>query len=42
MNYDEADRKHAFGIIAEVLKHTKISIKFYCDKLFEEINKNLK
>ena len=41
MNYDEADRKHAFGIIAEVLKHTKISIKFYCDKLFEEINKNL-
>ena len=41
LNYEEADRQHAFGIIAEVLKNTKISIKFHCDKLFEEINKNL-
>ena len=41
MEYGEEDRENAFGIIAEVLKHTKISIKFYCDKLFEEINKNL-
>jgi hypothetical protein len=41
MNYDEEDRENAFGIIAEVLKNTKISIKFYCDKLFEEIKKNL-
>ena len=40
-NYDEEDREKAFGIIAEVLKHTKISIKFYADKLFEDINKNL-
>ena len=39
--YDEADREYAFGIIAEVLKHMKISIKFYCDKLFLDINKNL-
>ena len=41
MNYGEEDRENAFGIIAEVLKNTKISIKFYCDKLFEEIKKNL-
>ena len=41
MTYGEEDREYAFGIFAEVLKYTKISIKFYCDKLFEEINKNL-
>ena len=41
VTFDEESRQHAFGIIAEVLKHTKISIKFHCDKLFEEINKNL-
>ena len=41
MTYDEADREYAFGIIAEVLKHMKIGIKFYCDKLFLDINKNL-
>ena len=41
MNYGEEDRENAFGIIAEVLKHTKISIKFHCDKLFEDIKKNL-
>ena len=28
-SYDEEDRQNAFGIIAEVLKHTKISVKFY-------------
>ena len=41
MNFDEESRQHSFGIIAEILRHTKISIKFHCDKLFEEINKNL-
>ena len=39
--FDEESRQHAFGIIAEVLRHTKISIKFHCDQLFQDINKNL-
>ena len=39
--YDEEDRQNAFGIIAEVLKHTKISVKFYAKQLFEDIQKNL-
>ena len=38
---NEEDRQNAFGIIAEVLKHTKISVKFYAKQLFEEIQKNL-
>ena len=41
VNHDEEDRQNAFGIIAEVLKNTKISVKFYAKQLFEEINKNL-
>ena len=40
-SHDEEDRHYAFGIIAEVLKHTKISIKFYAKQLFEEIKSNL-
>ena len=40
-NHDEEDRQNAFGIIAEVLKNTKISVKFYAKQLFEEIQKNL-
>ena len=40
-SYDEEDRQNAFGIIAEVLKHTKISVKFYAKQLFEDIQKNL-
>ena len=39
--FDEESRQHAFGIIAEVLRHTKISIKFHCEQLFQDINKNL-
>jgi len=39
--YDEEDRQNAFGIIAEVLKNTKISVKFYAKQLFEEIQSNL-
>ena len=41
VTYDEEDRQNAFGIIAEVLKNTKISVKFYAKQLFEEIQKNL-
>ena len=41
INHDEEDRQNAFGIIAEILKNTKISVKFYAKQLFEEINKNL-
>ena len=40
-SYDEEDRQNAFGIIAEVLKHTKISVKFHAKQLFEDIQKNL-
>ena len=40
-SYDEEDRQNAFGIIAEVLKNTKISTKFYAKQLFEEIQANL-
>ena len=41
VTFDEESRQHAFGIIAEVLKHTKISIKFYYEQLFDDIKKNL-
>ena len=40
-SYDEEDRQNAFGIIAKVLKHTKVSVKFYVKQLFEDIQKNL-
>ena len=42
VNRDEEDRQFAFGIIAEVLKFTKISVKFYVKQLFEDMNNNLK
>ena len=41
VTHDEEDRQNAFGIIAEVLKNTKISVKFYAKQLFEEIQKNI-
>ena len=40
-SFDEEDRQNAFGIIAEVLKNTKISTKFYAKQLFNEIQANL-
>ena len=41
LSHDEADRQSSFGIIAEVLKYTKISVKFYVKQLFSDIQKNL-
>ena len=41
LNHDEADRQSSFGVIAEVLKYTKISVKFYVKQLFNDIQKNL-
>ncbi len=42
VNRDEEDRQFAFGIIAEVLKFTKISVKFYVKQLFDDMSNNLK
>ena len=41
-SHPEEDRSLAFGIIADVLKNTKISTKFYISQLFSSIEANLK
>lgn len=40
-SHPEDDRSLSFGIIADVLKYTTISTKFYIEALFNHINANL-